>query len=364
MGQALIRHKGEWKPALSVPESLSGLKYGTLCRIAVGKEQRYGRQVPVARFGMNEKEGELVLSRWLARALRSGGSARQKRWRRLGWKLEQVESRLLPALPQLTHGGTFHSWNEKNGMLHAILNYETALTYAHKDATGRALINPQERTVTHEADLHLPDESDLSAKGREATAADIWHKLGLIDQHGSPTRRGILFSFFNYGEGLAIAAALEDKSYAIADLLHDLANLRAGHRFGIHESSSSRLEAVCRSTFGLSTFTGYLSRGLPATYGEGAAEILFQPEARQGIAKSASELRTGDIERARLEWRSMLRHIAHAPDLNWDRWLELKAAAREEITTFPKEVSLESLPPLTPKQQQRHKSFLSFEHGA
>lgn len=43
------------------------------------------------------------------------------------------------------------------------------------------------------------------------------------------------------------------------------------------------------------------------------------------------ELRNGDIERVRLEWRSLIRHIAKAPNLNWDRWMDLKEAARREI---------------------------------
>jgi hypothetical protein len=364
MGRALILHKGEWKPALSIPQSLSGLKTGSLCRLKSTEPTRFGRQVPIARFGKDEKEGELVLSRWLLRSIKSSGTAKKRRWRRLGWKLDQVETRLLPLLPQLTHGGTFHSWHESKGMLYAVLNYETALTYALTDSTGKALVNPVERTVTHRTDLQMPDASPISKGGGQVTAADVWFSLGLVDEHASPTRRGILFSFFNYGEGLAIAAALEDASYAIEDLVLDLANLRAGHRFGAHESSSNRLEAACRSAYGLTTHPGYLSRGLPATYGEGAAEILFQKGARQNLLKSDDELRNGDIERARLEWRSMLRHIAHAPDLNWDRWLELKASAHAEIAKFPGEVSLENLPPLTPRQQQRHKSFHRFEHGS
>ena len=55
--------------------------------------------------------------------------------------------------------------------------------------------------------------------------------LGLIDAQALPTRRGIVFSFFNHGEGLAVAAALEAKHYPIEELVYDLANLRAGHRF-------------------------------------------------------------------------------------------------------------------------------------
>jgi len=50
---------------------------------------------------------------------------------------------------------------------------------------------------------------------------------------GTPTTRGILFSFFHHGEGLAVAAALEDDSYAIDELLFDLAN-------------SSRRPPLCR----------------------------------------------------------------------------------------------------------------------
>ena len=364
MGRAMIRHQGTWKPVLSISGSLSGLKFGTLCRLPGSESPRYGRQVPVARFGRDDTEGELVLSRWLVRSLNTSPSAGKGRWRRMRWHLDKVESRILPLLPQLAMGGTFHSWVERNDMLYAVLNYETALTYAYSDSQGNALINPVERSVTHEADLHMPDEKDLSPGSKKLTTADIWHSLGLIDHHGSPTRRGILFSFFNYGEGLAIAAALEDPSYAISDLLLDLANLRAGHRFGAHEFASNRLETACRSAYGLVTFPGYLSRGLPSTYGEGAAEVLFEPGARQSVMKADSELRAGDIERARLEWRSLLRHVAHAPHLNWDRWLQLKQAAADEITRFPRDVSLEELPTLTPRQQQRHKSFLTFDQQA
>jgi hypothetical protein len=47
--------------------------------------------------------------------------------------------------------------------------------------------------------------------------------------------------------------------------------------------------------------------------------------------------RSGDIERAMMEWRSLLRHIVHAPDLEWDRWRQLKEAAKHfiENTTSP-----------------------------
>ena len=355
----LLFKNGHWVDALSVPDCLASLRQGSLCRVGTDKNAVFGRMVPMARFGKDDAEGELVLNRWLLRSLKSTPTGRRRRVHRGRWTLDQVERQIIPVLPSLTHGGVFHSWKEKHGMLYAILDYRSALTYAQIDSAGRALVNPEERRTVHETDLSLSGSESISSTGQ--TAADIWYRLGLIDQHGAPTRRGILFSFFNYGEGLAVAAALEDASYAIEDLLCDLANLRAGHRFGEHDSSSGRMGAACRAAFGLSSFPGYLHRGLPTTYGEGASEVLFQPGVRQQILRADPELRNGDIERVRLEWRSLLRHITHAPRLNWDRWMQLKEAASREVGRFPKEVSIEQLPSLTPRQQQRHKSFLSFD---
>jgi hypothetical protein len=43
--------------------------------------------------------------------------------------------------------------------------------------------------------------------------------------------RGRIVSFFSQGDGLAIAAALEDETYPLDELVYDLANLDAGFRF-------------------------------------------------------------------------------------------------------------------------------------
>lgn len=45
-------------------------------------------------------------------------------------------------------------------------------------------------------------------------------------------------SFFNGGEGLAIAAALEESSYSVDAIAIDIANLRAGFRFDDHSQFS------------------------------------------------------------------------------------------------------------------------------
>ncbi len=44
---------------------------------------------------------------------------------------------------------------------------------------------------------------------------------------------------------------------------------------------------------------------------------------------TSDSLRHGDVERALMEWRSLLRHIVGAPDLEWDRWRELKEPRQE-----------------------------------
>ncbi len=63
-------------------------------------------------------------------------------------------------------------------------------------------------------------------------------------------------------------------------------------------------------------------------------------------------IRPGDIERAIIEWRSVLRHIAHAPDYEWDRWRELRSAATKRVaeTESP---SIAKLPALTGAQRRR-----------
>src|SRR5205085_379489 len=58
----------------------------------------------------------------------------------------------------------------------------------------------------------------------------LWKRLNLTDENGVPTLRGRIVSFFSGGDGLAIAASLEDTSYPIGELIYDLANLDAGFR--------------------------------------------------------------------------------------------------------------------------------------
>jgi hypothetical protein len=63
-------------------------------------------------------------------------------------------------------------------------------------------------------------------------------------------------------------------------------------------------------------------------------------------------LRHGDIERALVEWRSILRHIFLAPAYPFSRWTELKAAAEELVDKTASPTSAADLGTLVPLQQR------------
>ncbi len=363
LGDALFFEKGQWRPALKVAASLQGVEAGTLCRLDPGPGFRFGREVPVARFGKDPAEGELVLTRWACRALQRWREANEKKARvhRARWTFDRLEKELLPALPFLSDGGRFHSWKDRNDMLYARLDYADAEAFAYVDSSGRALIAPPRRKTQLSVALTYYEQKADAVSRSAPTPAEAWYGLGLIDEKALPTRRGRIFSFFNHGEGLAVAAALEDDSYPIEELIYDLANLRAGHRFSEFETFSGRLGAVSRSAYGSADFAGYLHKGVPIDYGDGAAEIIRGDVHPSKVKLFGEELLSGDIERARLEWRSLLNHIVNAPDLDWHRWMELKQAAEAIIQRLPKPIPLDQLPPLTHAQSQRHKSFLRFD---
>ena len=90
---------------------------------------------------------------------------------------------------------------------------------------------------------------------------------------------------------------------------------------------------------------------MPSDYGEGAAEVLVQYEAQNGEWSGKEGAPLGDVERVRLEWISLLRHITMAPDHEWDRWRELQAEAQKLLFSREAKQSLIDVPPLTPTQR-------------
>ncbi len=330
--------RGRWRKALSIARTLEGFGAGNLVRLqSESGELEYGRELAV---GMRQPNGTIALSPWLRRALKTARVS-----------AAQLDEAVLRRLPELSGGGQVSEVFPRGQQLVARLRYVTKPATAWIDSHGRALVNPPQRR-----ELPLPCRNggfrDPTAAGHPSATehcpqlpwclgveitqspAHAWRRLGLIEPDGRPTRRGILFSFFQHGEGLAVAAGLEDPTYAIDDLIFDIANLRAGPRFSDAESPySGRLAILCQQKYERADLPGYLEHGVPAEYGAGASEavremvVLGTP--RQKLLTEA--LRMGDLERAIIEWRSLLRHIAFAPDYDWDRWRELQAAAHRAI---------------------------------
>ncbi|MEY2573972.1 MAG: ATP-dependent helicase, partial [Verrucomicrobiota bacterium] len=113
-----------------------------------------------------------------------------------------------------------------------------------------------------------------------------------------------------------------------------------------------RLGILCQQTYGRADHPGYLEMGVPVQYGSGASEVIrelvLNPAARYRLTNES--LRHGDIERAVMEWRSLLRHIVGAPDLAWERWRALQKLAAHYVghTTSPAAVEF---PPLLASQR-------------
>jgi hypothetical protein len=78
---------------------------------------------------------------------------------------------------------------------------------------------------------------------------------------------------------------------------------------------------------------GYLEGGLCPGFGEGTCEALstHRSGGMRSLEKQTDAIRKGDIERATLEWKSLLRHIVHAADPVFPRWNEFQSAARSTL---------------------------------
>lgn len=395
LGQALVFDRERWRPALSLARSLEGIGLGNLCkldRVANGQapptdrtpsprdheerstdtreaaatahlagshEQatthrvdppaasasaasaagpipvetpeinldrrvhqrtgRYGRELPV---GIRRPDGHLALAPWLRAKLAKTRLDRQALQR--------------DVLPQLANwaGGRLIALEARGEQLVARFAFDEHRVAAWVDTHGVALLDPPLRR-----DLPVPCRGCPELPWCEKveivpSPAYIWRRLGLIEADGRPTRRGRLFSFFQHAEGLAVAAAIEDERYPIDELIFDLANLRAGPRFAGDDSPyGGRLGIRCAETYERAEVPGYLTMGVPLEYGACASEAL-RALLTEGVPRSkllTESLRAGDLERALIEWRSLLRHITWAPDLDWTRWRALRDAAAVQL---------------------------------
>lgn len=350
-------YRGErWRPALGLAETLEGVGSGSFSRLPQGQERYYGREISVAIRDQDQPERVQLVK----------GIRRQLREQEVPFTRFMLESefreRVVPVIPELNGGGEVFDLVERNGLLSLRIDFGGMARDCWIDSHGVGLISPPERKqypeVCQSCDQLAFCEGGIARKFSPALA---WRRLQLVEKNGAPTRRGMVFSFFYQGEGLAVAAALEDETYGIDELVYDIANLRAGHRFEEEEiARGSRLGSVCREAYPREDFPGYLEGGVPPTYGDGAAEVLQELEGKPGKrqAQTGEFLRTGDIERAYLEWRSLLRQIVFAPDYDWDRWRELQREARQLLSRTEPITLHATFPPLTSLQRRRGSHIL------
>jgi hypothetical protein len=306
----------------------------------------YGRAVTVADILADER---VLLAKWVRRA--TNWHARQVP--RSDWVekvLPMMEHRLTEQKTPVTG---FHQVGHR--ILAALSSAELPMKVP-VDAYGVALWRPIEREVLPADCAQCALVPVCRQLPTTTGVALLWRRLGLIDVSGVPTRRGLLVSFFSQGDGLAISAALEDPNYPLDELLYDLANLDAGFRFCGEEVNrwGGRLGIVCHERYGLQSVPGYLENGVPPKYGAGAEQVVAAVH-RDPASKHAwitPLVGAGDIDRVIIEWRSLLRQIAHAPALDWERWRALQELSKKTLneTESP---TLTDLPPLEFHQTRR-----------
>ncbi len=340
---------GRWRPRLAIPAALEGLGFGNLCRIQVGpRHYIYGREVAVGTVS----DRHVRPIKWLRKFLRQKHPL-------LGVKpvfeSDEFQGAVLPFVTERMQG-KLSNLIDRGTTLVARYRFDEVKAQGYLDNHGRWLDDPETKRDYPEVCRGCEFKTECESLELGMTPAFAWRQLGLINEIGEPTQRGMLFSFFNQGEGLAIAAALERPDYPVEDLVFDLGNLRAGHRFAPDESPfGGRLGSVCQQTYRRADFAGYLEMGVPPAYGAGAAEVIREVVENQTPRhKLVNELlRQGDIERALTEWRSLLRQIVGAPDLDWERWQELKRMS-DRFVNSTRSTALNPLPMLLPAQMKRY----------
>jgi superfamily II DNA/RNA helicase len=341
-----IQEPPKLRPALSVSHALEKIGSGNLAILSETDSGKiYGRAMTVAD---RLNDNRIVIAKWIRRLTNwSGRQADMTLWEREIAPL--VEKRLAQQRMSVVR---FELQPHK---IVALVSLAEMTMRVPVDLHGVAFWRPVERQVLP-GDCAICPLVPVCLKLPTSTGvALLWRRLGLVDVYGVPTRRGQVVSFFSQGDGLAIAAALEEEKYPINELVYDLANLDAGFRFcGEENRWAGRLALACNRVFGMQTIPGYLENGVPAKYGSGAEQVVAAVH-KNPLSKHewvTDLLGAGDIDRIIIEWRSTMRQIAHAPDLDWPRWRELQTAAKN-ILQETESPTLTDLPPLEYHQTKR-----------
>ena len=199
---------------LTVPEALEKIGSGTLCVLSENEHGKiYGRTITVADRLSDDR---VIIAKWIRRLTNwSGRQAPLAVWNEKIVPL--VEKKLAQ---QKTPVVRFTNHPHK---IVAQVSLAELTMRVPVDSHGVALWKPIEREV-------LPSDCarcSLVPICRELPTATgvalLWRRLGLVEAGGAPTQRGQATSFFSEGDGLAVAAALEDEKYPLAELIYEAA---------------------------------------------------------------------------------------------------------------------------------------------
>ena len=335
LSAAWIHYKNHLDPALEAWDFMaSAFPIGRVCRLQRDGRTIYGKELAM---GIERSPRRFTLTRNIRQLTGLDGGHE--------YSMDQLDDAVIPLLIPHLFGAKVAGMVQRQEILMMQLDFAETEWPVYEDGYGIALVEPDERISVVE---HAPriTTGGVQMKLGGNTAVYAWRTLGLIEEDGTPTRRGVVFSYFKGGEGLAIAAALEDERYPLDELVLHLANLRGGYQFHDSEAGGSeRLASACLGAYGAANYEGYLNAGLPAGYGEGTAEVIegwSRPSRRKH--EPASHLGEGDIERAHTEWLSLLRQIVHAPEVAWDRWERLRTVCRAELADREKSLPDKHLP--------------------
>jgi len=345
-GEGERKKQTQFRSVLSEQAALEKVGQGMLVMLEERDGQRiYGRASTVA-----DKLGDdrVIIAKWVRRLTNWNGRQAEMRV----WK-EQIAPLVEQRLAGL-RSPVVKFVNQAQRIL-AYTSLADLTMRVPVDKYGVALWKPVEREVLPYDCARCSLVETCKVLPTTTGTALTWRRLQLVDAEGKPTLRGRVVSCFQQGDGLAIAAALEDERYPLDEMIYDIADLDAGFRFcGDENRYGGRLAIACHEKFQLLTIPGYLENGLPPKYGFGAEAVV------QSVHKNPSNkhgwvtdlLGAGDIDRAIIEWRSLLRQIAHAPELNWARWRAFQAMART-ILNETESPTLTELPRLEYHQTRR-----------
>lgn len=334
------------EPVLGHPAALEKVGTGTLVLLSEDAGTKvYGRALTVAE---RLNEDRILIAKWVRRLTHwNGRQTTVPLWR----------DKVIPLLEERLAGQKtpVERFVEQGQTILAHVSVADLTMRVPVDSHGIALWRPMEREVLPYDCARCALVELCKALPTAPGTAMLWRRLGLVEAGGVPTRRGRVVSFFSQGDGLAIAAALEDDGYALEELIYDLANLDAGFRFcGEDNRWGGRLAMVCHERYGLQSVTGYLENGVPPKYGAGAEQVVASVH-KNPLDKQrwvTDLLGTGDIDRIIIEWRSLLRQVAHAPALDWARWRQLQRLARD-ILQETESPTVTELPALEFSQTRR-----------